>query len=268
MSAYNFSTHKKLNIELQQALENAIALPIPTIKAVQYIKGWRTKSDPVLLECEDGNDYVVKGQQAGRQIVNEQLVSNLGILLEAPVGKPAIVEISQDLIDVESNLKDFKPSTAHGTLWIPNCIDQWELIATGEPENRLRLVWLATLYGWTSANDHQFLFNKVPPRLIHSVDHGHFFYNPNNSYHPNWSKDDLISCIKSSSACLDPYFSDCNFSKQELKEAYAKLLAITEDKIINVVGSVPWEWNFTIEERVIMVEYLIKRQRQLLNALN
>ncbi|MBR8828982.1 MAG: hypothetical protein DSM107014_13965 [Gomphosphaeria aponina SAG 52.96 = DSM 107014] len=75
---------------------------------------------------------------------------------------------------------------------------------------------LATLYGWTNANDHQFLFKKTPPRLIYSVDHGHFFPNP-----PHWSLDDLL---KSSPACLDPYFDCCKFSAEELESAYVKLL--------------------------------------------
>ncbi|MBR8828983.1 MAG: hypothetical protein DSM107014_13970 [Gomphosphaeria aponina SAG 52.96 = DSM 107014] len=66
------SANKK--IEWEQRLKKA-GYTTPTIKAIDYTRGWRTKSEPVLLECEDGKDYVVKGQQAGRQIINDQLVA-------------------------------------------------------------------------------------------------------------------------------------------------------------------------------------------------
>jgi hypothetical protein len=115
----------------------------------------------------------------------------LGELLDAPVGKPALIHIPQELIEGQSQyFEGIEVKIAHGSLFIPNCQDSWELIATSEPENRLRIVLLATLYGWLVASDHQFLFTNTPPRLIYSVDHGHFFPNP-----PNWQIKDLQDSI-------------------------------------------------------------------------
>ena len=118
---------------------------------------------------------------------------------------------------------------------------------------------LATLYGWTYANDHQFLYNRQPPRLMYSVDHGHFFPNP-----PNWRIDDLLNV---SPAILDPYFQDCKFSQQELTHAYEKLNFIDTMKIVQSVAIIPTEWGFTMEERLAMIEYLHIRQKQLLQSL-
>lgn len=254
MDSYKNLAEKKAQWKL--AFENFLLQPVSTVNAVEYTKGWRTKSEPVLLECDDNNNYVVKGQQAGRQIVNDQLVARLGKLLKAPVGKPEIIFIEQELIDINpKNLNSFKAGKAHGTLWIEDCRDEYTLIATDVPENRSRLVLLATLYGWTCANDHQFLFKRNPPRLIYSVDHGHFF--PNG---PNWSIEDLL---KASPACLDFYFNDCNFTPDELNHAYQKLIAITEEQLIEIISVIPIEWNFTIEKRVAIMEYLIIRQQKL-----
>lgn len=257
----NFNYQEKNQKQWREQLESEIAKPRQHLKAIEYTRSWRTKSEPILLECEDNQDYVVKTQRSDRQIINDQLVARLGQLLEAPVGEPKLIHIPQELIDYTPNLKNISPGIAHGTLWIPNCFDD-TLMATSEPQNRLRLVLLATLYGWTYANDHQFLYNRQPPRLIYSVDHGHFFPNP-----PNWCIDDLGDLLDVSPAVLDNCFQVCNFSQQELIHAYEKLNFIDIIKIIQSVAIIPSEWGFTMEERLAMIEYLVIRQKQLLQSL-
>lgn len=244
----------------EKQLQQAKAEQPLVLQAIEYRRQWRTKSQPFLLECDDGLDYVVKAfGYGGRQLINDQLVARLGILLEAPVGKPQLINIVAELIEIEPYLRGVAPGIAHGCQWIPDCRDEWTLIATSEPENRLRLVLLATLYGWTIANDHQFLFNKYPPRLIHSVDHGHFFPNP-----PNWSVNDLANV---SQAELDAFFADCNFMPEELGQAGNRLRAITIDDIIATVAVVPEDWGFTMEEQLAMVGFLVKRQQEILEGL-
>jgi hypothetical protein len=261
----NFQFLEDLRVRWRQELESALGRPVGSIQAVEFTRAWRTKSEPVLLECEDGFDYVVKGQQAGRQIVNDQLVARLGELLQAPVGKPAIISIPRELIDNEPNLSDFRAGTAHGTRWIENCSDvrcfsASDLIATDAPDNRSRLVLLAVLYSWTHANDHQFLYKKNPPRLIYSVDHGHFF--PNS---PNWRVEDLENDTFEG---FDAIFDHCNFNESELAEARERLEAIAESQILQIVAAPPPDWDFTIEERVAMMAYLVKRQQELIEFLS
>lgn len=226
------------------------------IRALTYRKALRTKAEPVLVKCEDGKEYFVKGQQAGRQIVNDQIVARIGQALGAPVGEPSIIDISMELIEVNPNLSHISPGTAHGTVFIPDCRDEWSLIATSEPSNRSRLILLALLYGWIFSNDRQFLFNKHPPRLIHSVDHGHFF--PGG---PDWSVEDLQ---KASKASLDPYFADCNFTPMELTEAKVALVSIADEAIIWAVSTPPDTWGLTIEERLALIGYLTRRKQELL----
>jgi hypothetical protein len=111
-----------------------------------------------------------------------------------------------------------------------------------------------------SNSDRQFIFNNNPPRLIHSVDHGHFF--PGG---PNWTDNDLT---QASNAELDPILSSiCSFTPEEVKQALLALQAVTEKNIIQAVASLPSEWGLTIDERVTMVAYLIRRQQDLLALL-
>lgn len=79
----NYSTDDRQR--WREQLEIAIAQPRTIIEARTFKKGWSTKAQPVLLKCSDGKDYVVKGQNAGRQIINEQIVARLGLLVGAPI---------------------------------------------------------------------------------------------------------------------------------------------------------------------------------------
>ena len=244
----------------KQQLNDALSRPETAISATTFRKGWRTKAEPVLLKCQDGREYVVKGQQAGRQIVNDQITARLGFAIGAPVGEPKIVEVSAELIAIEPRLSHIPSGTAHATLFIPDCFDSWELIATSEPKNRSRFVLLAVLYGWVYANDIQFIFNKNPPRLVYSVDHGHFF--PGG---PNWTECDLIPAPQ---AELNSYLREnCNFTPDEISSALRALSSVSEETIIQAVAAPPNEWGLTLDERVTLVEYLTRQQQQLLTFL-
>lgn len=225
------------------------------LSARTFRKGWSTKARPVLVKCNDGNEYVIKGQQAGRQIVNDQIVARLGLAIDAPVGEPRIVDVT-DLAAIEQRLSHIAPGTAHGTRFISDCLDEYTLIATSEPDNRPRFARLSVLYGWVFANDWQFLFKKHPPRLIYSVDHGHFF--PDG---PDWSEETLLAAPR---AELAPCFEDCYLTREEIGEALQALEAVTEEKIIQAVSSPPDEWGLTMGERVTLVEYLTRRKQELL----
>lgn len=244
----------------QEALEIALKTPERPVQAQTYRQGWKTKAQPVRLSCDDGKSYVVKGRQAGRQIVNDQIVARLGQAMGAPVGEPKIINFPAELINSNRNLSHIPPGTAHGTLWIPDCFDSWELIATSEPFNRLRLSLLAVLYGWVYAGDRQFLFLYDPPRFIYSVDHGHFF--PGG---PDWTENALR---EAPDARLDDFFlSECSFTDREIERSLSQLQAVREEEIVRAVASPPVEWGLTIDERVTLVEYLITRQQQLLKQL-
>lgn len=239
----------------QSLLENWANQREKPLRALTFFRGWSTKARPVLVECDDGNKYVVKGQQAGRQVVNDQIVARLGLAIDAPIGEPRIVDVTE-LAVIEKNLSHIVPGTAHGTRFIPGCFDDRTLIATSEPDNRSRLARLSVLYGWVTANDWQFLYRKDPPRLIYSVDHGHFF--PGG---PDWNETQLLT---TSHAELDPCFEDCYLTQEEVGDALRALEAITEEKIIQAVSSPPDEWGLTIGERVTLVEYLTRRRKELL----
>ncbi len=242
----------------KERLEQLLSQPEDSIIITTLRKSLTSASRPVLARGIDKKEYVVKGQQAGRQIINDQIVSRLGKALGAPVAEPHIVEVSSELIDLDPTFSYFKPGTAHGVVWLPECSDDREYIKyIEEPDNRSRFALLSVLYGWVYAQDHQFIYSKKIPPYVFSVDHGHFF--PSG---PNWS---IVSLSNAPPAQIDSRISQrAKFTPEELRQSLDALDSIDEETILKAIASIPVSWNITIEERIALAEYLLRRQQELL----
>ncbi len=245
----------------KRKLSDELSQPEDSILAITIRRGWNSAARPVLARGIDKKEYVIKGQQAGRQVINDQVVARLGVAMGAPVGQPAIMEISSDLIEEDPNFNYLAVGTAHGTIFIADCSDDREPVNyINQSENRARFALLCVLYGWVYSNDCQFIYKKSRPNLVHSVDHGHFF--PGG---PNWTKSDLTQAPQ---AELDQFlYKRCKFTKDEISSALQALSSVSEKTIIQAVAAPPSEWGLTLDERVTLVEYLTRQQQQLLTFL-
>ena len=242
-------------------LEQLLVNPEEPVLIITFRRKWNSASRPVSARGMDKCEYVVKGRQAGRQIIADQIVARLGLAMGAPVGQPQIVEISPELLESDVNFSFLSSGKAHATRFIPNCFDDRDTIKYKHHDgNRPRFALLSVLFGWVYSQDRQFIYEKNHPNLVYSVDHGHFF--PGG---PDWTANDLVSAP---TAKLDEELvSACELTDHEIGQALIALKKVTEEIIIQAVASPPNEWGITMEERVTMVEYLIKRRQELLNAL-
>ncbi|HAG84063.1 MAG TPA: hypothetical protein DCL61_23645 [Cyanobacteria bacterium UBA12227] len=111
-------TDRETRKNWQAALETAIAFPEEPILSITFRRSWNSSARPVWVRCIDKNEYIIKGQQAGRQIINDQIIARLGIAMGAPVGQPQLIEISQELIDIEPDFSYLTAGIAHGTMYI------------------------------------------------------------------------------------------------------------------------------------------------------
>lgn len=251
--------------ELRQALEEEISNPEELILPTDIIRVLPpSSSNPLLIRAFDPcssryGEYIVKGKQAGRQIINDRVAAKLGQSMQAPVGQPYLMEISQELLDVDPDFSYLATGIAHATKFIPNCSDDHGgFLYANSSANRSRFAYLAVLYGWMHANDRQFMHEKKPPLLVYSVDHGHFFVGG-----PDWTREHLTGHVEF--AQPDPMIvKSCNLNDEDLKPALTALKGISQQTIVQVVGSVPTEWGISIDERITLVEYLVKRQNELL----
>ncbi len=245
----------------KNCLEAGIDRAEDPIIIITFRSGWASAARPVLARGIDKREYVIKGQQAGRQIVNDQVVARLGMAIGAPVGEPCIVEISEELITEDSRFSYLTPGMAHATLYIPKCSSEREEINyTNQPENRERFALLILLYGWVYANDYQFIYQNFRPNLVYSVDHGHFF--PGG---PEWKQRDLLEAANAE--INSRLVSNCQLKPEDMNQGLMLLDAVSEESIIQAVAAPPSEWGLTIDERVTLVEYLVKRRQDLLALL-
>jgi len=71
------------------------------VRAVEFVCRMRGASQPCLMRCEDGENYVVKfrnNPQHVRVLANEMLASRLALLIGLPVPAPAIIDVPSELI--------------------------------------------------------------------------------------------------------------------------------------------------------------------------
>jgi hypothetical protein len=233
----------------------------PVVTAHTFHKIWGSFSKPVLLGCDDGGLYIVKGRQIGRAVVNEHVVARLAHQMGAPIPPIALIDVPQALIDIEPQINHLPAGVAHGSRLVDGCSDRASFQYMNLKENRQRFAKLAILYSWVGVwSDHQFIYKNAPPHLVYSVDHGHFFQNG-----PNWA---LANLSGSPPAVIDTNFSVCALMVPELQEAAAALASITKDDMVAIVDGVPSEWGLAKDEANGLVEYLVRRKDQLLVVVN
>ncbi|MDJ0621101.1 MAG: hypothetical protein QNJ63_30925 [Calothrix sp. MO_192.B10] len=257
----------RTNIEAQDrsrwrfSLENFLQNPEEPVLITTFRGALTSSSRPVFARGIDGCEYIVKGWQSDRGIINEQIVSRLGLAMGAPVGKPEIVEISSELLELDQEFSFLAPGKAHGTHFIPNCFDDRDASKYKDHSgNRERFALLSVLFGWVHSQDEQFIYQTTHPCLVHSVDHGRFF--------PGGYTWTTASLQNASDPEVDrKLILSCSLKEDEIKLALSALRGVTEKMIIQAVASPPDEWGITIGERMVMVEYLIKRQKLLLESL-
>jgi hypothetical protein len=239
--------------EIRERLRAHAASASAGATAQTFMQAYSTASKPVLVRCDDGREYVVKGSQAGRMLVNDHLVAKLGALLGAPVPEAEIVALTQDLIAAQAEMSHMTAGLAHGSRFIPNCHDGGQ---HATPENRERFARLAVLFGLAGASDHQYLHQNNPPHLVYSVDHGHFF--PGG---PEWTAQSLEQT--GPAVADDSVVQAYQVTPEELAGAAVALEQITDDAIVEIVGSLPSTWGVDEDDRLAMVAYLIRRREEM-----
>lgn len=245
-------------MDWKQLINDALCKRPKPLKARTYRHcQWNTASHPVVLGCEDTHDYVVKGRQNGKMIVNEQIVGCLGRLIGAPVGEVRLIEIPKVLIDAQQELSHIQSGIAHGSKFIPNCSDRQWINHEDVDHNKNRFCKLALLYGLVVANDHQLIYELSDPKRVYSVDHGHFF--PDG---PSWTVESLRE-VTTAEPDLN-LVNECNLSKQELYACAQELENMVPEGVAMVVAAPHESWSISMEERIAVAEYIEKRRTELL----
>lgn len=234
----------------------------PPISAHTYRnKKWNSFSKPVALACDDGNDYVVKGRQCGKVIVNEQIVGLLARHIGAPVPEVRVVNVPKELIELQTaEMSHITPGLSHGSRLEGGCTDRLWLSHWDIPENKPRFAALAVLYGWIHPNDNQLIYRLDKPPLVFSVDHGNFF--PGG---PHWSASSLRAANHPQP--LPDIVNGCQLTSEHIQPCLDRLAEISEGQIAEAVAAPCDEWAITMDERIAVAQYLDQRRHILVESI-
>ena len=246
-------SRKKWRALIDAARDN---LP-PIISAKRYYQTWPTQCRPSLFACSDDTEYVVKGRENGRVLMNEHIVGVLGRAMGAPVPEVRLVYVPPELVDAEPELAHMTSGVAHGSRLIPTAIDKQGFHYGNLPENRPRFSHLARLFGLVFARDVQFLYDKPRPHVVYSVDHGEFF--------PGWGKDWLPRYLRDAPAPVphDVTVAKVGLTGDELRRTLDAVKRLTDGIIARAVAGCRDEWGTTDSDRVDRAEYLATRRDEI-----
>jgi hypothetical protein len=220
-------------------------------------------SAPVDIMCDDERVYVVKPARPNRHdqlrgLFNDHFIAHLGMVISAPVGEPALIHIPQVMIDNQPELSDVSSSIpAHGSVLIQNCSDRLNFEHADQSYNRGRFQAICALYGLCYCGDFQVIYANTPPHIVYSVDHGHFL--PGG---PTWTVESLKSAGKGS--LFADIIQHCGLTADEQKEAARLLCNVTDAVISNTLTIPPMEWGVSTDERVSLMDLLIRSRNDIL----
>ena len=230
--------------------------PVVTVEVRTHLADFGGMSTAALVQCDDGQKYVIKRASLGRPLVAEHVVGRLGVRIGAPCMDVAFARVPTALIALDPRLALFAGGIAHATLYVPNVSEHRGVQHAQFPQNRERFARLLILYSWMLAADHQFMYELTAPHLVYSHDHGLFF-----AGNHNWTPHTLgtMGPIQ-----LDPVLSCIGFTAAELKEAAHGLRTVTELEIAEAVGWVPQDWKVPAAELAALVDWVRLRRKNLL----
>lgn len=207
--------------------------PMPKVVAQTPIARRSGYSKAAVARCSDGELYVVKGTQVGRALVADQVVGRLAAVMGAPVPEVALVDVPADLVaDQNFYMGHFEAGIGHGSRIIPGCEDGWDIEHEDAAENRDRFALLAVLFGVAFPDDQQFMYRKAPPRIVYSVDHGHFFAGA-----PDWTIETLVAApIAEPDSGIVSY---AGISPDAISMALERLRNVSDEVIAGVVAAPP-----------------------------
>jgi HipA-like protein len=94
--------------KLDSRLQPGLSAAVTKIRAVEFLRRMRGASQPFLMRCDDGGTYVVKfrnNPQHIKVLANELLAGCLARLIGLAVPGPAIVEVSEPIVEKNRQLE-------------------------------------------------------------------------------------------------------------------------------------------------------------------
>ena len=244
----------------------------PSIYPVKCLKRRKGKSKPHLIQCSDGHRYLVKlknNPQGTRSLVNEYVVSKLGLLLGLPIPPASYIQISQSFIQSNPLFEkyDFVPGNQFASLYIDGCT----ALSKEEPfpvrdqiQNHAIIPGIFLFDIWVSNQDrwkNNILLQPVKEGkfYLYLIDHGDCFPEGREWTIKSLKKSPNLRKFRSVHQwCLEQIKSS-----QELYPFLDRIEHLPLDHIQMVVHSIPHDWDVSTKEKNALVQHLISGKQKL-----
>jgi hypothetical protein len=225
---------------------------------------------PQAFKCNDNNTYIVKffHQNVGIKVLpNEYICYSLAQELGLPTYPTKLVEVHYEL------LTDTKYSWLKGGLQFGIMYDFYARTLNANSasniSNKEDVAKIFVFDQWVYNLDHgnefaNWLCSLSNFQLLKTIDNSHVFCGNRWNQHILQSSTEKFENFKSHQvvyAALSRHIS----SSQEIIDSIDQINQIPEEKIKEIVFSVPQAWNFSHQERLTVIDYLITRRALLLD---
>ncbi|MBA4496084.1 HipA family kinase [Paenactinomyces guangxiensis] len=251
------------------------------IRPVKHIRGMpRGSSRPQQILFSDGRQYIVKfknnPKQGTRALVNEYIAGQLARLLNLPVPRFKIVNISKKFIRANRILTqhNFAPGHQFASEYIHNCKQNITRLLPRKLNiiNRKQLTGIIVFDQWVNNIDRlkRNILLQANPReggyKIYMIDHGHSFsyYNFSRKRDCNWTPYTL-SFLPQKLKPTDFY----NWCVDQVRSSgdffwfVNKIKQLPDEQIYKVIASIPKDWNVSQVEKEALFAYLKKAKKML-----
>ncbi|MBO2531658.1 MAG: hypothetical protein CW342_01965 [Thermoactinomycetaceae bacterium] len=248
---------------------------------MRHIRGMpRGSSRPQLILFSDGRQYIVKFKnnpvQGTRALVNEYVASSLARLLDLPVPPFKIVHIDKHFFKKNPVLlrHRFRPGHQFASEYIPDCLKKIdkESLPKINIVNRRHLAGIIVFDQWVNNIDRRrsnILLRPVSGDRgfwLYMIDQGHCFSHFDYLTHRRdcrWTPAGLR--ILPQKLRFNAFYRWCRRQSREedLIHYLDKIRRLSEDKIREVIASIPKDWNVSRMEREALYNYLIRAKKML-----
>ncbi|HWO69682.1 MAG TPA: hypothetical protein VNP94_02865 [Actinomycetota bacterium] len=204
----------------------------------------------------DGRRWWLKmsnNPQGPKVLVNDYVVGSVARLIDAPACEVAVARIPEELDGYEyaPGLTLRAGWLVHASRHVEDAFEaRGELTRLDRDDNSSRAARIVALYDWCWGADDQWLYCQTDDQKVYSHDHGHYL--PKG---PSWTIEDLQAVVD------QPHLPNLTtrLDPEALRDAAAKIGAVTRSAIRSILCSVPASWAVSDQELEALGWFLERR---------
>jgi hypothetical protein len=232
------------------------------VKDLGIIKG---ATGPHIMECDDGNSYVVKFAGPTRAAINEFVGWSLAREADLPILEASFIQVPEDLMTTSRDLSERRipPGLHMGTVLIPRVLDYGQFLLQ-HPGGRLVN---ADMLPGTVCHDNWILTYDREREDNHLVDttDGSFRYVMIDFTHAytgdRWTADSIEQ--GSYGRSLMPVFPPIGstvLGMDSFEPTLSLIEGMSDGDLMEVVESIPSSWGLTEDDSDCLLDFLVVRR--------